>query len=176
MIRVADLMKTAGTAVKTKAQLYIGYALIVAVMALGVLVIYNYTARLKLDTKVEALRGKVTAANNRVKLVEEVNQQQNEALETIRGLNSVNDVMLKGLATDMESLRVRDRTTFTRLAALEKSNEAVREYLNTVVPAPVGCLLDRTCVDTDGHGVPEAERRPAVAVPAPGVGAKQNKR
>lgn len=176
MIRVADLMKRAGTALKTKAQLYIGYALIVAVMALGVLAIYNYSMRLKLDTKVATLQGKVTSAEDRVALVEEVNQQQNEALETIRGLNSVNDVMLKGMATDMEALRIRDRTTFTRLAALEKSNEAVRKYLNTVVPDPVGCLLDRTCADTDGYGVPEAERRPAVAVPAPGVGAKQNKR
>lgn len=176
MIKVADVMKTAGTAVKAKAQLYIGYALIVVVMALGVLAVYNYTMRLKLDTKVATLQGKVTSAEGRVALVEEVNRQQADAIETIRGLNSVNDTMLQGLATDMEALRIRDRTTFTRLAALEKSNEAVRQYLNTVVPAPVGCVLDRSCPDADGGGVPAAQRGTSGRVQPAGAGAKQDQR
>lgn len=162
--------------VRGKMQLWIGYALIAAVIVLGAVATYNYATRLKLDNKVTSLEGKVSAAEDRVKLVEEVNQQQAEALDTIRGLNDVNDTMLSGLAADMEALRVGDRTTFTRLAALEKSNEAVRQYLNTVVPAPVGCLLDRSCPDTGGNGVPPAERRPAAQVPAARAGPQQDKR
>lgn len=173
MFKLSDAMK--GT-IKGKLQLWISYALIAAVIVLGAVATYNYVTRLKLDTKVTSLEGKVSAAEGRVKLVEEVNQQQAEALDTIRGLNNVNDTMLSGLAADMEALRVRDRTTFTRLAALEKSNEAVRQYLNTVVPAPVGCVLDRSCPDTDANHVPATERRPAAQVPTARAGPQPNKR
>jgi hypothetical protein len=162
--------------IKSKMQLWIGYFLLAAVLVLAGVASYNYVTRLKLDNKVTTLEGKVTAAENRVKLVEEVNQQQADALDTIKSLNGVNDTMLKGLATDMEALRVRDRTAFNRLAALEKSNEAVRKYLNTVVPAPVGCVLDRTCPDPDGDGVPATQRGAAATVPAARAGAQQDKR
>lgn len=173
MFKLSDVTKAT---IMGKLQLWISYALIGAVIVLGCVAAYNYTTRLKLDTKVAGLQGKVESAENRVRLVEEVNQQQAQALDTIRGLNNVNDTMLKGIAADMEALRVRDRTTFTRLAALEKSNEAVRQYLNTVVPAPVGCVLDRSCPAEDGGGVPAAKRGAPAAVPASRTGAQQDKR
>lgn len=155
-----NLLSTATKAtIKSKAQLWIGYFLIACVIVLGAVATYNYVTRLRLDTKVAKLEGDVARAKDRVKLVEEVNEQQAQAIETIRGLNAVNDTILTGLAADMESLRVRDRTAFERLAALEKSNEAVRTYLNTVVPAPVGCVLDQSCpADANGGGVPPAKR------------------
>lgn len=162
MVKVLEMVKGAA---KGKARLWLEYALIAGLLILAGVAAFNYVTRLKLDTRVATLEGKVTTAENRVKLVEEVNEQQKQALETIQGLNSVNDTMLAGLAADMEALRVRDRSAFDRLAALEKSNEAVRKYLNTVVPAPVGCLLDRTCADADGNGLPATQRGSATPVP-----------
>lgn len=162
--------------VKSKAQLWIGYFLIFCIIVLGSVASYNYVTRLKLDNKVVALEGDVRAAEQRVQLVEEVNEQQAAAIETIRGLNLVNDTMLSGLATDMEALRVRDRTAFNRLAALEKSNEAIRDYLNTAVPAPVGCVLDRTCPDEGADPVSGTERGTPGRMPAAGPATQRDKR
>ena len=162
--------------VKSKAQLWIGYFLIFCIIVLGSVASYNYVTRLKLDTKVVALESDVREAEQRVQLVEEVNEQQATAIETIRGLNAVNDMMLSGLATDMESLRVRDRTAFNRLAALEKSNEAIRDYLNTAVPAPVGCVLDQTCPDQDADPVPGTERGSTSRVPPANPAPKPDQR
>lgn len=169
MFSLSDVAKAT---LKQKARLYIEYALIGLLLVTAGFGAYNYVTRLKLDNKVTTLQGKVETADARVALVEDVNRQQAETLETIRGLNGVNDTMLKGLAADMEALRVRDRTTYTRLAALEKSNEAVRKYLNTAVPAPVGCVLDRSCPDPDAGGVPATNGRPAGAVRAAQPGGK----
>lgn len=171
-----QISNVAMAAVKGKVRLWIEYALIGLLLVTAGFGAYNYVTRLKLDNKVTTLQGKVDKAQDELKQVEEINKQQSEALETIRNLNGVNDTMLQGLATDMEALRVRDRTTFTRLAALERSNEAVRKYLNTAVPTPVGCLLDRTCPDEDANGVPPAKRGAPAAVPAARAGAKPDQR
>ena len=171
---MVNLLEAAKAATKSKLRLWIEYLLIAIILVLMGVAAYNWVTRLKQDTRIAVLESDVRAAEDRVKLVEEVNEQQAAAIDTIRGLNDVNDTMLKGLATDMEALRVRDRTAFSRLAALEKSNEAVRQYLNTVVPAPVGCVLDRSCPNEDADPVPSAKRGPATRVPAAGAGAKQD--
>lgn len=173
MFTLSDVTKAT---IKSKLQLWISYALIGAVIVLAGAAIYNYTTRLKLAADVATLDGKLTHAEDRLVLVESVNKQQAEALDTIKGLNDVNDTMLSGLAADMEALRVRDRTAFNRLAALEKSNEAVRKYLNTAVPAPVGCVLDRTCPDADADPVPATNSGPSTRVPAARAGAQPDKR
>lgn len=135
-----------------KLRLYLEYALIALLLAVAGFATYNYTTRLKLDTKVTKLEGKVDKAEERVAQVEAINAQQATAIDTIRSIREVDGTILAGLATDMNALRVRDTSMTTRLATLERSNEAVRKYLNTAVPAPVGCLLDRTCIDQDGDG------------------------
>lgn len=173
MFKISDTLKST---IRAKAQLYIGYFLLAAVLVLAAVATYNYVTRLKLDTKVTSLEGKLGSAEARVKAVEEVNEQQAQAIQTINRLTDVSDTMLQGLATDVNALRVRDSTAFNRLATLEKSNEAVRAYLNSAVPAPVGCVLDRTCADQDADGIPRAERGPAPAVRAAPAPAKPNQR
>lgn len=173
MFTISDALKAT---IRSKAQLWIGYFLLASVIVLGCIAAYNFTMRLKQDAKITTLQGKVDRAETRVQLVEEVNKQQAEALETIKGLNSVNDTMLSGLAADMEALRVRDRTTYTRLAALEKSNEAVRQYLNARVPDPVACLLDQSCPEQNTSGSSGTKRGAAGTVPAAAAGSKSNQR
>lgn len=172
MIKLGEL---AGGALKGKLRLYLEYALIAAIVALAALVTYNYVQRLRLDTKVATLEGKVDKANERVKEVEEVNRQQADAIDTIRSIRDVDGTILAGLAKDMDALRVRDTSMTTRLATLERSNEAVKRYLNSAVPEPVGCVLDQTC-PPDGDGVPATQRGAARKVPAAKPAPKPNQR
>lgn len=151
----------------SKLRLYIEYALIAIIVALAGFAVYNYVTRVRLDAKVVTLEGKVDKANERVAAVEEINAQQATAIDTIRSIRDVDGTILAGLAQDMNALRVRDTSMTTRLATLERSNEAVRKYLNAAVPAPVGCLLDKTCPDENGRAVPATERGAPAAVPAP---------
>ena len=155
MFKLTDATKTT---IRGKLQLWIGYLMIGLLVSTAALAVYNYTQRLRQDVVITKLDADLGKAQAQVDEVVEVNRKQSEAIETIRGLNGVNDTMLKGLALDMESLRVQDRSVRSRLASLERNNEAIREYLNTAVPAPVGCVLDQTCSEGDGDPSSATER------------------
>ena len=173
MFKLTDATKTS---IRAKLQLWIGYIILGLLVAVSALAVYNYTERLRQDTVIANLGADLDKAEAQVIEVVEVNKKQTEAIETIRGLNTVNDTMLQGLASDMESLRVQDRGVRTRLASLERSNEAIREYLNTAVPAPVGCVLDQSCSEGVGDPSSATERGPSDGVHTASAGPKPHKR
>lgn len=166
--------KPLSAAFKNKARLWLEYALIAAVVVmLGLLL----SARIKqhaTETRVAVLEGQLDGAKLRLQMVEAVNVSQQEALETIQRIREVDSHMLTGLETDMQTLRVRDRSVTAKLAELERSNEAVRRYLDASLPA-VGCVLDNSCAagarPHRGEGADPAVQ-PDKPVPRPAAGAR----
>lgn len=155
--------------VTDKLRLWLGYALLAALLGVAALAIYNYTERLRLGTTVATLDGQVKAANTQLAAVAEANEQQQRTLERVRLLSEANDTALTGLAQDLQALQVRNHTTLNRLRELERTNEKVREYLSAPVPAELACLLDATCPPSgsDGGGAGAAARGVAAPVPRP---------
>ena len=157
--------------IKSKLRLWIEYALIAAVVILLGYATWGWFQRAYLVQEIVQLEGDVREAETRIGLVEEVNRQQDAVINTLRGVSELNDTMLQGLAADMQSLYGRDQSIRTRLASLERNNEAVREYLDSAVPAPVVCVLDKTCPEDVAGDLPPAERRATDSVqpakPAP---------
>lgn len=163
--------------VKSKVRLWIEYLMIAAIVVLLGMTAWGKIQTSRLETKVATLGGDLRETKGQLKQVVEVNKAQAEAIQTIKGLTSTNDTLLTALATDMQALRVRDQSTFSRLAALEKSNEAVRRYMSTAVPAELRCVLDSApCGHQDGNGVPGAQRGAAAPVPRSGAGTQRNHR
>lgn len=139
-------------AVKSKIRLWIEYALILAVVLLMGFVAWGKIRTAQLETNVATLDGKLRTAETRVAQVEEVNKAQAEAIATVQQMRTLDSTVLAGLSNALETINSRDASVRTRLALLEKSNEAVRAYLNGTVPDPVGCVLDRTCPDQGKAG------------------------
>lgn len=170
------LAGTATSGLVSKVRLWIEYGLLVLVLVLCGLFAWQKYRAAKLETSVATLEGKLSSAEERVTAVETINAQQAEAIETVRSIRDVDGTILAGLVRDLDALRVRDSGMTNRIATLEKSNEAVKKYLNSAVPEPLGCVLDKTCTDQDGRAAPQAERRPAGVVPAAKAAPKQDKR
>lgn len=159
------LSRAATATVKSKARLWLEYFLIFLILVLAAFSVWFYMRSLQSRVAISALQTEVKSAQQRVELVEGINNEQAIAIKTMGEVAKINDVMLQGLAADLGTLAKRDAGLTQRLSTLEKTNEAVRIYLRTAVPAPVGCVLDQTC-DTDEHGVSGTERGTTATVPA----------
>lgn len=159
------LSNLASATVKSKVRLWIEYFLIALVLVMAGVGTWFYIKSLRMENALVTVSAELIKANDRVALVEGVNAEQAEAIKTIKSVTEISDTMLKGVARDIEAMRNDDRTVSNRIKALEKTNEAVRQYLRTAVPSDVGCVLDQTC-DPDASAVPETVLRPAAAVPA----------
>jgi hypothetical protein len=169
MFKLTDMLKS-------KLRLYIEYALIGLLLIVAGFAAYNYTTRLKLDNKVTALQGRVATAEQRVAQAEEVNKAQSEALATVERMRTLDSTVLQGLGKALDTINSRDQSVRARLTMLEKSNEAVRSYLNGNVPDPVGCVLDRTCPDQGKAGSAPSTRATAATMRGSPARALQEKR
>lgn len=159
------------TLIKGKVRLWVEYFLVAAIVALLAVAVIGYIERLQLRANVADLKTEVTSAQGRVAQVEEVNRQQQEALGRIEDLRALDGEVLTGLAGDLSSLRVRDRGVAARIAHLEKTNEAVRAFLDGRLPVG-GCVLDNSCAPGGGDEGRDGEAAPGAdaAVPEAGGG------
>lgn len=137
-------------------RLYIEYALIAMVIVIGVWGAWYYVEGLKLKSDLENVS--VWALK-----LDAANKDNQKALKMTADVAAANSLILTTLAESQERLTKRDRETDAKIAALEKSNEAVRAYLDARIPS--GCVLDNTC-NTNGSKGSDAARRAAEKVPA----------
>lgn len=126
-------------------RLIVEYLMIVAVVILGTVSVNLYIQDKVADRKLEVLEGKLSDQN--VKLFELVNasQEQTSTISQLMSLRTKDATAIEGLVTDFKSLADTSTKVDQRLKELEESNEAVRTYLQSDIPAPLMCLLNRTC-------------------------------
>lgn len=133
-----------------KLRMWIIYFLIaVAVIAgcIGVAAKFE-TAEMKLQ---------MTEQNNTITKLKEENMQQQLALTKIEASREADDTILASLASDIAGLRLQRAAIDDKITILEKSNEQVRDLLDTRLP-PDGCLLDDSCEGRNpGSGNPETK-------------------
>lgn len=165
---------------------YFNYAVLVGLIVLGVGWLTNYAARLHLREDLANVRSDLRDAESRLGEAEkdliaagEANAAQARAITEVERLREIDGMVLKGLVQDLDASRSRDRVALNRIATLEKTNEQVRDYLNSVPPAAVSCVLDKTCADTvrtNGNSSQGTAGGSASTVRTPGAGAKQHQR
>lgn len=144
----------------TRLRMWIIYFLIaVAVIAgcIGVAAKFE-TAEMKLQmTKQD---NTIAEKGREITKLKEENMQQQLALTKIEASREADDTILASLASDIAGLRVQRAAIDDKITILEKSNEQVRDLLDTRLP-PDGCLLDDSCEGRNptaaGSGDPETK-------------------
>lgn len=133
-----------------KGRLVMEYTMIFAVIVLGVFSINFYIQDKLDDEKVIRLEQKISDQSVKLFALEEANNAQTDTINKLLELRTRDATAIQGLVNDYKSLADTSNKVDKRLKQLESSNEAVRIYLSSDIPAPLMCLLNNTCSATNG--------------------------
>lgn len=128
-------------AIKGQARLWLGYALIAALVAMSgfTFAVWNKGERTEKD---------LFSVRDRLTTVEGDNRDQAATIDQLKELRGKDAKALNSVLTSMGKLAETDDTVRRRLSKLEETNETVRKYMSGDVPAELRCVLERTCPDT----------------------------
>lgn len=132
-----------------KGRLIVEYLMIVTVVILGALSINLFFQSREADSKLQTLEGKLSDQSIMLFTLTDSNVQQQNTINNLMELRSRDATAIDGLVTDYRSLADTSTKVDKRLRKLEDSNEAVRVYLSSDIPAPLMCLLNNTCSPSD---------------------------
>ena len=133
-----------------KGRLIVEYLMIVTVVILGALSINLFFQSREANNKLQTLEGKLTDQSVMLFKLTDSNVQQQNTINNLMELRSRDATAIEGLVTDYKALADTSTKVDKRLKKLEDSNEAVRVYLSSDIPAPLMCLLNNTCALSDG--------------------------
>lgn len=133
-----------------KGRLIVEYLMIVAVVILGALSINLFFQSREADNKLQTLEGKLSDQSVMLFTLTDSNARQQNTINNLMELRSRDATAIEGLVTDYKALADTSTKVDKRLKKLEDSNEAVRVYLSSDIPAPLMCLLNNTCSPSDG--------------------------
>lgn len=133
-----------------KGRLVVEYLMIVAVVILGALSINLFFQSREADNKLQTLEGKLSDQSVMLFTLTDSNARQQNTINNLMELRSRDATAIEGLVTDYKALANTSTKVDKRLKKLEDSNEAVRVYLSSDIPAPLMCLLNNTCSPSDG--------------------------
>ena len=133
-----------------KGRLIVEYLMIVTVVILGALSINLFFQAREADNKLQTLEGKLSDQSVMLFTLTDSNARQQNTINNLMELRSRDATAIEGLVTDYKDLADTSTKVDKRLKKLEDSNEAVRVYLSSDIPAPLMCLLNNTCSPSDG--------------------------
>lgn len=132
-----------------KGRLIVEYLMIVTVVILGALSINLFFQAREADNKLQTLEGKLSDQSVMLFTLTDSNAKQQNTINNLMELRSRDATAIEGLVTDYKALADTSTKVDKRLKKLEDSNEAVRVYLSSDIPAPLMCLLNNTCSPSD---------------------------
>lgn len=132
-----------------KGRLIVEYGMIVTVVILGALSINLFFQSREADNKLQTLEGKLSDQSVMLFTLTDSNARQQNTINNLMELRSRDATAIEGLITDYKALADTSTKADKRLKKLEDSNEAVRVYLSSDIPAPLMCLLNNTCTPSN---------------------------
>lgn len=134
----------------SKGRLIVEYLMIVTVVILGALSINLFFQAREADNKLQTLEGKLSDQSVMLFTLTDSNAKQQNTINNLMELRLRDATAIEGLVTDYKALADTSTKVDKRLKKLEDSNEAVRVYLSSDIPAPLMCLLNNTCSPSAG--------------------------
>ena len=134
----------------SKGRLIVEYLMIVIVVVLCALSINLFFHSRVANNKIQALEGKLTDQSVMLFTLTDSNARQQNTINNLMELRSRDATAIEGLVTDYKALADTSTKVDKRLKKLEDSNEAVRVYLSSDIPAPLMCQLNNTCSPSAG--------------------------
>lgn len=129
----------------SKGRIIVEYGMIVTVVILGALSINLFFQSREADNKLQTLEGKLSDQSVMLFTLTDSNARQQNTINNLMELRSRDATAIEGLVSDYKALADTSTKADKRLKKLEDSNEAVRVYLSSDIPAPLMCLLNNTC-------------------------------
>lgn len=124
-------------------RLLIEYALLALVVALAGAVLYGRIHAVQQDAKIDDLASSLGKAADSLQQQVQVNRDQDAAIAKLHELRELDGQAINGLAQDLHAVGERNHAIRQKLAQLEKHNAQAKALLDTAVPDPLGCVLDR---------------------------------
>lgn len=158
--------------ITSKVRLWIEYALIAVVLATAGLAVTLKMQTYRQETSITSLKSdfeaekvKVERANERLDLVEGVNEAQAKVIDTLGGQREKDNLAVTKLLNTYQALRDNDQKLRDKLDELEKTDADAKNYFDIPMPESVACLYDDSCADPPakgGSGVPDGKDNSAL--------------
>lgn len=149
---MANLLSSGRAWLAGKARLIIEYALIIALIVLGVYGTVAYHRTKTLTDTTLSLSEKLGGLSGTLDKQVQANADQDKAIADLARLRQIDSQALDGLHQELDKADAKGDAVQQKLRQLERTNAAAKTLLDTAVPPALGCVLDGTpCPDTGGH-------------------------
>ena len=138
-------------------RLLIDYVLLAGVVSLAGAMLYTRIHVAQQDDVIHQLGAAVSSAQTTIATQKQINDDQNVAIDQLKGLREKDDRALTGLQSDFAAERTKSASFRSQLRQLEENNARAKALLDLAVPDDVGCVLDhRPCpTPAASHGTHE---------------------
>lgn len=135
-------------------RLMIEYALIATIVIIAGITATMWVDKLKTEVALAETRTDLESVLHTVDALEGTTERQGTEIVTLNGLRKVDSTALLELVSSMEALAKKDGNVRARLQHLEDTNDVVKAYMDTPLPADVACLHNDSCQagDPDSEG------------------------
>ncbi|URL59610.1 hypothetical protein IM816_05805 [Luteibacter flocculans] len=151
---MATLLSNARALVSGKARLIIEYALILAVVVLGVYGAMAYYRTKALTESTLSLSERLGTVSGTLDQQVKANADQDKAIADLARLRNIDSQALEDLHHELDKADTKGQALRDKLRQLEKTNADAKALLDTAVPPAVGCVLDDTPCPTAGGDQP----------------------
>lgn len=162
--------------IKSNARLYLEYALIALVLAIGGLAVTLKVQAMRQEvtlatqaSTIERLDSDLTLEKARVTLVESVAQAQGAALTKLADQRKIDGNIMNELMDTYQGLQLQDDKLRSQLDSL-RDDEHAKEYLAAPYPAELACMWDESC-EAPAAGSNGSSKGNGATYPAPGSAA-----
>jgi hypothetical protein len=150
--------------VKSHVRLLFGYALIAALITVGGFTASLWLRNAEMKTDIANLNTSLVITKNTIEQLTFAATTQHRAISDLVTLRKLDSDALTGLASDVKVINAKDYRTRLQIQNLENQNEAVRNYLNSVIPADLVCVFDPAeCPAPGAQDHPGGKGNPPVA-------------
>ncbi len=163
--------------IKSNARLYLEYALIALVLAIGGLAVTLKVQAMRQEvtlatqaSTIERLDSDLTLEKARVSLVEGVAQAQGVALGKLADQRKIDGDIMNELLDTYQGLQRQDEKLRSQLDSLRDDDNA-KEYLAAPVPDSVACLWDDSCPEATTASGNSGQKGNGATYPSPGSAA-----
>lgn len=175
MRKISDLIGGAASSVwtvlRSKARLYIEYALIAAIIIVASWAAVSFVRNRHLEQRLEKLQVTQGALSTTVSNLQAANAAQQKAIDQVSKLREIDHGVLQALMDGVVDIYGRDAKIRKRINELRQNNEEAKKFLDTPAPPSVQCVLNHTpCTPASADQGGGAVAAPGVAESVPSTG------
>ncbi len=138
------LLSSAFSWVTGNARLVIEYALLAALVVVGVIAMTAKMHGLVLDKQISDMQGKVDTQQGTINNLVDANTQQQQAIGQLQDMRDKDSHTIVGLQGDLKMFRVSAKSVSDKVSELEKNNARAKALMDVAVAPDIGCVLDGT--------------------------------